>query len=95
MLNFAEQTGSGAVMLVWSFPQLDEPDLPTISQGCLFQNLSPRTDLCCGLWASLRTGTGSLGYRSREDENHHRSVHPDNGRLHTIKTGQDKIHTDD
>ena len=21
MLNFAEQTGSGAVMLVWSFPQ--------------------------------------------------------------------------
>jgi hypothetical protein len=25
MLNFAEQTGSGAVMLVWSFPKLQVP----------------------------------------------------------------------
>jgi hypothetical protein len=32
MLNFAEQTGSGAVMIVWSFLSAD--DLPTVYIPC-------------------------------------------------------------
>jgi hypothetical protein len=32
MLNFAEQTGSGAVMLVWSFPLYILADRPNINQ---------------------------------------------------------------
>jgi hypothetical protein len=31
MLNFAEQTGSGAVMLVWSFPHLGSVDFSNIT----------------------------------------------------------------
>eukprot|EP00980_Cylindrotheca_fusiformis_P016528 scaffold4949_cov134-Cylindrotheca_fusiformis.AAC.7 len=30
MLNFAERTGSGAVMLVWSFPKMEDPKCCTV-----------------------------------------------------------------
>jgi hypothetical protein len=41
MLNFAEQTGSGAVMLVWSFPLYHRTGHPTIPDTTSTANVHP------------------------------------------------------
>jgi hypothetical protein len=55
MLNFAEQTGSGAVIVVWSFLMLWEHTSIYTAQN--FRNLIPHSRLAC-----LGEPGGDLGF---------------------------------